>query len=123
MSTANTKPTLLSIIIGILAIITGVVHFSLGLGEDDELFRWLFMLNGLGYIALTIGYLFPNILGGNHNAARWALLLYTAVTFVLYFVMNGSDAFGSATGLIDKLVELIIIILLFVDMRQARKHA
>jgi hypothetical protein len=87
------------------------------------MFRWLFILNGLGYIGLTLVYLYPRLLGGNHNAARWALLAFTALTFALYFIMNGGDAFTSYFGLGDKLIELIIIILLIVDMLKARKQS
>lgn len=123
MTNTNSKPTVLAIVIGILAIITGLIHFAAGINADDVMFRWLFILNGLGYIGLTVAYLFPNVVGGNHNAVRWTLLVYTAITFVLYFVFNGSDAFASAMGLADKGVELIIIILLVVDIMRARRSA
>lgn len=123
MSNTNSRPSTLAIIVGILTIVTGLVHFAAGINTDDTMFRWLFILNGLGYVALAIAYLFPNMTGGNHTAVKWTLLVYTAITFVLYFVFNGSDAFANALGLGDKGVELVIIILLLVDIMRSRRAA
>ena len=123
MNDSTRKSSALAITVGVLAILTGVIHVGLGIGATETAFRWLFILNGLGYIGLTLIYLFPSLLGGNHAVARWALLTFTALTFALYFIMNGGDAFTSYFGLGDKLVELIVIILLIVDILQARKQS
>jgi hypothetical protein len=100
------------IILG-LAGATGVIHLLLGfgiLGNVDT----LFILNGLGYLALAIGLFFIPQLAGQRSLLRWVLLAYTAVTFVLYFVFNWPEIWGPL-GLLTKAIELILIILLLMD--------
>ncbi|MCZ7668819.1 MAG: hypothetical protein M5U34_17265 [Chloroflexi bacterium] len=57
---------------------------GLGIGLSDP----LFLLNGVGYLALIIALYFIPQLAGQRALIRWALLAFTAVTFVLYFAFN-----------------------------------
>jgi hypothetical protein len=45
------------------------------------------------------------------------LILFTAVTIVMYFVVNGFRL--NPLGIFDKLVEIALIVLLLIDGRQA----
>ena len=92
----------------ILTIITAVIHFSL---VDPQ-----FILNGLGYLALLAALYLPiAFLSQYRHTIRWVMIGYTALTVILYFVFNGSSAFGNILGLIDKVVEVLLIILLYLE--------
>lgn len=99
----------------IFAVITALVHLGLGFSFGNV----LFILNGIGYLALTYALLWtPSFLAGQKSLLRWVFIGYTALTFVLYFVMNGAGAFmmnGSPNfvGLGTKLVELLLTVSLF----------
>ena len=109
--TASLNPKRYAIIA--LTVITAVIHIILGIGSTD-FFRILFILNGLGYLALVVGLYFLPPLARQRGLIRWLLLIYTALTFVLYFVFNWPEIWGPL-GLIDKAVELVLIILLWLD--------
>lgn len=95
----------------ILTLATAVIHLILGFQFNDT----LFLLNGAGYVALLIAlYFIPGLSDGLRNLVRWAFMLYTAVTIVLYFLMSPSP-FTSALGLVDKVIELALIIFLWMD--------
>lgn len=92
-----------------LVVVTALIHLGLG-GWDNP----LFIANGIGYLVLILClYFFPQ-LASQRSLIRWALMGYTAVTFILYFVFNWPDIFGPM-GLLDKAVELVLIILLWLD--------
>lgn len=94
------------IVVG-LAAATGLIHLVLGLGGNT-----LFILNGLGYFALAAGlYMIPQ-LAGQRPLIRWALLGYTAVTFILYFAFNWPNVWGPM-GLITKVIELALLVMLW----------
>ena len=95
MTDSNTR----LLIIG-LTVATAVIHIVIG--------GALFILNGLGYLGL-LGLMYlplPAL-----DSARPVLIVYTIVTIIGYFVMN-PDPFGSVLGLIDKAIELALVILL-----------
>ncbi|MCP5098407.1 MAG: hypothetical protein GY943_22890 [Chloroflexi bacterium] len=96
------------IIIG-LAVATALIHLILGImfGADGI----LFILNGIGYLALIVGFYFVPQLAGQRGLVRWALLGYTAVTVILYFVLT--PELLSPIGIVDKLIELGLIGLLW----------
>jgi len=93
-----------------LTVITALVHLGLGITTSNN----LFLLNGVGYLALIVALYFIPQLAGQRALIRWVLIAYTAVTFVLYFVFNWPNIWGPA-GLIDKAIELILIVLLWLD--------
>ena len=105
--TASLNPKRYAIIA--LTVITAVIHLGLGIGFTDP----LFILNGVGYLVLIVALYFISPLAGQRSLIRWALLAFTAVTFVLYFVLT--DNILSPLGIIDKVIELILIILLWLD--------
>lgn len=100
-------------IIVALTVVTAVIHLVLGIGLLGGV-NPLFILNGIGYLVLIVALYFIPQLAGQRTLIRWVLLGYTAVTFILYFVFNWPDIWGPA-GIIDKIVELILIVMLWLD--------
>ena len=96
-----------------LTLVTAVIHLILGFMSDAP-FNILFILNGVGYIVLLVGLYFVPQLADKRSLVRYALMLFTAVTLILYFVFNWPDVM-SPMGLLDKAVELVLIILLWMD--------
>lgn len=94
-----------------LTVVTAVIHVVLGIISGGS-FMVIFLLNGLGYLALLAGLYFLPQLAGQRAMVRWAFLAFTAVTFILYFVFNWPEIWNPM-GIVDKLVELVLMILLF----------
>ena len=108
--------TPLGIGIIILTLITALIHLALGLGDGNT----LFILNGLGYLALMVLYFMPSpAIFRYRGIIRWLYIGFTAVTVILFFLFNGANAWQSTLGLITKAVEIILIILLFLDGRRS----
>lgn len=107
-----TKLTGLQIGIIVLTILTAIVHLLLG--------RPIFILNGLGYLGL-LGLLFLplSFLRPYRKIAPWVLMGYAALTIILYFVVQGNRAFGNILGLVTKLDEVILLVLLWLERRRA----
>lgn len=94
----------------ILTLATAIIHFSL-LFPDV-----LFILNGLGYLALLAALYLPiSQLAGRRGLVRWALLGYTALTVVLWVIMGERGALAY----VDKVIEVVLLVLLWLDGRQA----
>lgn len=93
-----------------LTVATAVIHFTLVFPSP------LFILNGLGYLVL-LGALYLPIpqLANYRSLVRWALMAYTALTVILWVIM------GSRTPIayFDKLIEVLLIVLLWIESRQS----
>jgi hypothetical protein len=93
----------------LLTVATAVIHLALGIPFGMT----LFILNGIGYLALVTALYLPQL--SKYQAwTRWALIAFTAVT-VLAWVAIGMR---SPIAYLDKLIEVALIVLLFVEMRQ-----
>jgi hypothetical protein len=101
------KLSILDILIIITTLITAVIHLSLG--------GAMFILNGVGYLALLAAYLLPNFAQWR-GWIRWLFIGYAVLTIVLYFVFNAGD-WQSTLGLVTKADELILIVLLLINRR------
>jgi hypothetical protein len=104
------------LLIIVLTAVTAVIHFSRA-AADPEI-RVLFILNGLGYLALLGAYYAPQ-LSAQHSRVRAVFLGYTAVTILLYLVwvvMSGSWTFP--LGPLDKVIEILLIGLLWRDKNE-----
>ncbi len=77
----------------------------------------LFYLNFVGYIVLVTALYLP-LLRRYQQIIRWALIVYTAVTILVWFLI--SNASFNLLAYADKVVELALIILLLIEDRQAR---
>lgn len=108
-TTLNTRRYL----IVLLAVITSFVHLVV-LGFLFGAPQLLPILNGLGFLALTAALYFIPQFAGMRSLIRWALIAYTAVTFILYFFLD-SHPFTNTLGLATKAIELALIALLLTD--------
>jgi hypothetical protein len=106
---ARAQLDLLQIGIILLTLITAVIHLSLVFPSV------LFILNGLGYLALLGAFFLPiPQLTGYRTLVRWALVGYTALTIVLWIVMGSRIPIAY----VAKVDEVILIVLLWLDSRQ-----
>ena len=95
----------------ILTLITAVMHFLLVFPSA------LFILNALGYVGLLAALYLPfPFLAPYRRSIRWTLLGYTALTVVLWVAIGFRDMYAY----IDKVFELVLIGLLWLEDRQAR---
>jgi len=101
----------------VLTLATAVIHLYLALTAISSMgFNFgvmLFILNGLGYLGLVAALQLPiRQLARFRSAARWALVAFTALTIVLFFVMAPEY---TIIGYVDKAIEVALIVLLLAD--------
>lgn len=112
--TATTQSRLggLQIAILLLVVATALVHLWKGISGGPDL---MFLANGIGYLALgAAAYLPIAALANFRTLARWALLAFTLVT-IGGWVLIGER---STIGYVDKVIEVLLVILLIVDVRR-----
>jgi hypothetical protein len=114
------RPQPVTFYAGILSLgfITASAHLYLA-AQPDESLRFLFLLNGLGYLALLAAFILPQ-LRPVHTIVDLVFLSYTLLTIVLWFFF-GSPSEGGAWDPFDvlvKIVEALLILQLFLDFRQ-----
>jgi hypothetical protein len=108
-------------LIGILTLITAAIHLGLAFVLEGGM-QILFILNGIGYLVLLWALLRPPaFLAGYNTLVHYAFMLFTLVTIVGYFVVNGFALFdpGHVIDLVDKVVEVLLLIALFLHLRQS----
>jgi|GraSoiStandDraft_29_1057270.scaffolds.fasta_scaffold2978043_1 cytochrome c oxidase subunit IV len=107
--------------VGIIAldVATAFNHLSLSLakGLPVGLIPMLWLLNCLGYLFLLACLYMPQLFQ-IQRIVRWALIGYTALTIVVWAVITHGEPFLLAY--IDKVIEVALIVLLFVEDRQAQ---
>jgi hypothetical protein len=140
----------LQIAITVLAVATGLIHLNRAMAMGPRMGRSirppggahmggpsimmmlplplpvLFYLNFAGYIVLAAALYLPSLLQFQpllryQRVIRWLLIVYTAVTIVLWFLITGARF--NIYGYIDKPIEVALIILLLIDDRQASRQA
>ena len=95
--------------------ITAFIHLFVGLEGD-----LLLILNGLGYIALASVRFLPQLQQKMPlNILNGATIIYTIITIIGYFVVHGGV---ETVGLITKAIELALIALIFVNIRQSQAN-
>jgi predicted flap endonuclease-1-like 5' DNA nuclease len=100
-------------LIALLTAATGVLHILFGfnvIGGGTGNPFWMLVANGAGYLVLLA--LFLTTSGSTRRTIRWILLAYTLITLVGYFILNGEI---STWPMIIKAIELLLVILLFLD--------
>ncbi|MEJ7842821.1 MAG: hypothetical protein WKF95_13740 [Rubrobacter sp.] len=111
MTTTASSPSVLRLGVIALTLTTAIIHLYLG-----SLGLPLFVLNGLGYLALLAALYLPiPQLTPYRSTIRWVLVGYTALTIVLWLVITGGAS--TTIGYIDKIVEVLLIILLVAQAR------
>jgi hypothetical protein len=110
MNQAKAQLGSLQIGIIVLTLATALIHLTLVFPSP------LFILNGLGYLALWAALFLPiPQLRGYRSQVRWALLGYTALTIVLWVIMGSRIPLAYVT----KVIELVLIVLLLLEGQQA----
>ena len=108
------KHSTLHAVIIVTALITALIHLvvlSFLLGEVSV----LFILNGLGFLALLAAWYYtPGFLAGQRTALHVVFILYTLVT-ILGWVAIGDK--GDALGIFTTLDELVLLIALVMHLR------
>lgn len=116
MTTEVTQPRLgiVQVAVVVLALATALVHIWLAV-EDTMV---AFYLNGAGYIALLIALYLPQ-LSRWQRLTRIGLLGYTLLTIVLWVLIGAQTQLAYA----DKLVEVLLVLALVLEWRQATASA
>ncbi len=105
----GTEIGMLQVGIIILTLATAVMHFILIFPD------FLFILNGLGYVALLAALYLPiPQLAGYRGLVRWVLIAYTALTIILWVFIGQRGSYAY----VNKAIEVLLIILLWLDSRQ-----
>lgn len=113
MNESQQKFGALQIGIIILTLATALIHISL-LFPDV-----LFILNGLGYLTLLAAYFLPiKFLRDRHNLVRWLFIAFIGATILGWIAIGDKSWPAGALGYATKLIEIVLIVLLFVDGRQ-----
>ena len=137
----------LQIAIIVLAVVTGLIHLSLGImtsffaphppvnlhppvhlagGQPGPsplrqlvfmALPQLFYLNFVGYVVLAIALYLPS-LRRYQRVIRWILIVYVAITIVVWALINGAHPLPLAY--IDKPIEVALIVLLLIEDRRVR---
>jgi hypothetical protein len=107
-------------LIVVLAAITAVVHLWLGIGGllNGDFSLVMFVLNGLGFIGLLAAMFVPGIpiFSTRRKLAGYLMIGFVALTFILFFVVNGFS-YWNAAAVIAKLAELLLIVVTFAHLR------
>ena len=112
---------LLQIGIILLAVITALIHLYLGVndlmtGRGGPL-PIMFMLNFVGYLVLVTALYLPP-LQRIQRITRWVLIAFATVTIITWYLTSGSHP--DIVDYVDKLVEVVLIILLLVEAFRPR---
>jgi len=114
---AQTRPRIGALQIGIivLTIATALVHLFLGFS-----FGLIFILNGIGYLGLLgLLYLPIPMVAPYRSMVRWILIAFTALTIIAWLILGLHDA--GLLAYTTKLIEVVLIVLLFMDGQQESK--
>jgi hypothetical protein len=94
----------------VLTLATAFIHLQLNFPDP------VFILNGLGYLALLAALYLPvPQLARYQNALRLALIGYTALTIFLWILLGAR----TPIGYIDKIIEVALISILLLDARRS----
>ena len=109
---------MLRILIILLTLAAAAVHFKFFI--EDPSGGLIYLLNGIGWLGLLgLLYLPFLFLKNLHGLARWLLAIYAAITIVAYIVYGiQNKEWTVPLGPVTVLIELILIVLLFVEARQ-----
>jgi hypothetical protein len=81
---------------------------------------FLFLLNWIGYLVLVSALYLPQ-LRPYQPIVRWLLIIFAAVTVIMYFAINGFRP--NPLGIFAKVVEVALIVLLLIEGRQSARSA
>ena len=115
MQASNDRTQLGPLQIGIilLTLATAFIHLYLSIKIiASGMSGTLFILNGLGYLALLAGLFLPIPVVKNYRPLlRILFIVFTLVTIFAWVAVGARDAWGYS----DKAVEVLLVILLWLD--------
>ena len=113
--TSSSSSTNIGLKVGIVALTLGTAVIHLQLNFPDP----IFILNGLGYLGLLAALYLPvPRLEERHNAVRWVMIGYAALTIVMWVILGERTIIGYA----DKVIEVVLIFLLILEARAADRR-
>ena len=99
----------------ILTLATALIHLTLNFPDV------IFILNGLGYLTLVAA-LFLRVpiqfVSQNRALVRWAFIAFTAITILGWLAIGDKTLPNGMLGYITKVIEIILIELLFIETRK-----
>lgn len=99
----------------ILTLATALIHLTLNFHDV------IFILNGLGYLTLVAA-LFLRVpiqfVSQNRALVRWAFIAFTAITILGWLAIGDKTLPNGMLGYITKVIEIILIALLFIETRK-----
>ena len=106
MTTSRTSTdTALRVGIILLTLVLAIIHLQLNFPDP------VFILNGLGYLALLAALYLPiPQLARHRNLVRWVFIGYTALTLALWLAIGERTALGFTSAASE--VALIVLLLL-----------
>jgi hypothetical protein len=110
------KLTSLQIVIILLTAATALIHLVLAysiavqMGVQNSL---MFAANGIGYLVLVAALYMPQFKKWQ-GIIRWLLIAFTAVTIIGWVAIGTRNTIAY----VDKLIEVAMIVLLFIDGRK-----
>lgn len=103
--------------IAVLTVLTAIIHLVLAFPQGIPA-GIPFLLNGVGYLVLLALLWFkPGFVAGRERWLYYAFIGFTAITVVAYFAVNGGASFANPVGIADKVIEVVLMVLLWQDMR------
>jgi hypothetical protein len=110
-ATPSSENSVLRIGIAVLTLATALIHLQLNFPDP------VFILNGLGYLALLAALFVPiPQIARYRNAVRLVLVGYAALTILLWVLVGAR----TPIGYIDKGIEVVLISLLLLDALRSR---
>jgi hypothetical protein len=106
-----------------LTVITAAIHLFLGIRFiSDGFFGILFVLNGIGFLAILFLVLRPvSVFAGREALLHYGLIGFAAVTILAWLVVNGD--FTDVAGVATKVVELFLIVVTWLHLRALQAEA
>jgi hypothetical protein len=112
-ATRSSENSVLRIGIAVLTLATALIHLQLNFPDP------VFILNGLGYLALLAALFVPiPQIARYRNALRLVLVGYAALTILLWVLVGAR----TPIGYIDKGIEVVLISLLLLEVLRSRPH-
>ena len=105
--TSSSTSTGLALRIGIvvLTLVAAFIHFSLNFPDP------MFILNGLGYLTLLAALYLPiPQLSPYRHVARWLLIGYTALTFILWLAIGVRNTIGYVAAADEVALTLLLLL-------------
>jgi hypothetical protein len=110
-ATRSSENSVLRIGIAVLTLAAALIHLQLNFPDP------VFILNGLGYLALLAALFVPiPQIARYRNAVRLVLVGYAALTILLWVLVGAR----TPIGYIDKGIEVVLISLLLLDALRSR---